>query len=59
MNKEELYHWQDSVEETQQCDAVFEKFKAAGLLDELKFIVEKKMTDARSDEAYQQANFSG
>lgn len=59
MTKEELYHWQDTPEDLEKCNEVFEKFKAAGLLEELKYIVEKKMNDARSDDAYNQARFEG
>lgn len=58
MKKEDLLHWQDTPEEVQKCGEVFEKFKAAGLLKELAFIIEKRMTDARSDEAYNNANFA-
>jgi hypothetical protein len=58
MLKEDLYHWQDTPEEMQKCDEVFEKFNAAGLLDDLKYIIDKRMADARSEEAYNNANFS-
>lgn len=58
MNREELYHWQDTNEEIEKINEAFVKFEAAGLLEELKFVVDKRMTDARSDEAYNQENFS-
>lgn len=59
MEREELYHWQDKVEDVEKCNEVFEKFKAAGLLNELKYIIEKKMQDVRSEDAYLQTDFSG
>lgn len=58
MNLEDLYHWQDTPEEVEKINEAFAKFEAAGLLEELKFVVDKRMTDARSEEAYSQANFS-
>lgn len=59
MNREDLYHWQDTNEEIEKVNDAFAKFEAAGLLEELKFVVDKRMTDSRSDEAYNQENFSG
>lgn len=59
MKKEDLYHWQDKNEDTKKCDEVFEKFKEAGLLEELEYIIQKRMQDAASDEAYNNTDFSG
>ena len=59
MKKEDLYHWQDTAQDTQKCDEVFEKFAAAGLLTELAYIIEKRMNDSAADEAYNNTDFSG
>lgn len=59
MFKDDLYHWTDTPEETQKCNEVFEKFKAAGLLEELEYIISKRMNDAAADESYNQTDFSG
>ena len=58
MVKEELYHWQDKPEDVAKCNEVFEKFKAAGLLEELEYIIVNMVENAISDEAYN-ADFSG
>jgi EAL domain-containing protein (putative c-di-GMP-specific phosphodiesterase class I) len=59
MKKEDLHHWQDTKKEIQQSDQVFEKFEKAGLLEELDFIIKKRMSDAAADEAYNDTDFSG
>jgi len=59
MVKEDLYHWQDKPEDVVKCNEVFEKFKAAGLLEELEYIIDKKVGNAISDEAYNNTDFSG
>ena len=59
MKKEDLYHWQDNAEDIKKCDEVFEKFQAADLLEELKYIIEKCCQDRLNDEAYNNTDFSG
>lgn len=59
MIKDDLYHWTDKPEETKKCNDVFEKFKAAGLLEDLEYIISKRMNDAAADESYNQTDFSG
>lgn len=58
MVKEDLYHWQDEPEDVKKCNEIFEKFKAAGLLAELEYIIDKKVGNAIADEAYNQTDFS-
>ena len=58
MIKEDLHHWQDEAADTKKCDEVFEKFKAAGLLEELEYIIDKKVSDALVDESYNNSDCS-
>lgn len=58
MTKEDLHHWQDTPEEIKKCEDLYQKIEAAGLVEDLFYLIEKKMNDFSMDESYNKTDFS-